>query len=434
MLLVMGRGPADLQEVIEAVDLVSSVCDRLDPSVVGLIEAPAMFDQLVRLQKLAAGAVVRMTARYEEAGAWKRNGARSPEEDIARKTGSSRGAARRDLGTSKALGAHPKTEEAVRKGELSPDQASEVAAGASASPRDEDALLRSARKDPLHELKRKAAEARARADDDREATRRRQHRMRSVRRWQDAEGMGNLLLRLPGDAMAEVDAALKFRIDKAYADARDRGQFEDWENYAADVVRELLTSQCSTGARGGSGGTVGNQAVRPDKKVIALIDVAALNRGRVEGDETCEIAGVGPVSVSAIRSLLSEAFLSMVIKDGVDIRNVTHLGRQVTAHQRTAIEARGGRCEICGSTHMLEIDHGEGWCFTHETRLDDLFLECHQCHDVKTRYHLLVEGPPGRRRFTHRDGQPWRGPPERQPARGEPRDEPAQDDLFTTAS
>ena len=54
----------------------------------------------------------------------------------------------------------------------------------------------------------------------------------------------------------------------------------------------------------------GNQAVRADKKVIALIDIEALNRGRVIGDETCEIAGVGPVAVSSIRSLLNEAFVA----------------------------------------------------------------------------------------------------------------------------
>src|SRR3546814_6257056 len=61
---------------------------------------------------------------------------------------------------------------------------------------------------------------------------------------------------------------------------------------------------------------------------------------RVEGDETCEIAGVGPVSVSAVRRLLSDAFLTLVLRKGSDIRNVTHLGRQVTAAQRTAMEAR----------------------------------------------------------------------------------------------
>jgi hypothetical protein len=105
--------------------------------------------------------------------------------------------------------------------------------------------------------------------------------------------MGNLLLRLPADSMAEVDAALKPRVERAFADARDAGRFESHEAYTADVVRDLLLGG---GAANEAGPTKrGNQAVRPEKKVIALIDVPALNRGRVEGDEICEIAGVGPV-------------------------------------------------------------------------------------------------------------------------------------------
>jgi hypothetical protein len=64
--------------------------------------------------------------------------------------------------------------------------------------------------------------------------------MRSVRRWTDEDGMGNLCLRLPPEDMATVDAALKPRSDRAFADARQAGRFEPVERYAADVVRDLL--------------------------------------------------------------------------------------------------------------------------------------------------------------------------------------------------
>lgn len=418
-----------------AVETVRGMCRRLDPVVIPLREVPAVFDDLVALQKLVEGAVVRMTARYEEAGAWKRSGSKSAEDDIARKTGSSTGQARRNLDTSKRLCNQSKTDDAVRNGDLSPDQAAEVSAGTDASPDDEEELLRTARKERLHTLRRKAAESRAKADKDREATRRRLHKNRSVRRWNDAEGMGNLLLRLPADAMAEVDAALKPGIDRAYADARDAGSFETWENYAADVVKDLLT-RSGGGSGGGTGGgsrtTAGNQAVRPDKKVIALIDVEALNRGHVDGEETCTIAGVGPVSVSAVRALLSEAFLSIVFTKGVDILNVTHLGRQVTAHQRTAVEARGCVCEMdgCGSTFRLDIDHVTGWCLTYDTRVEDLAHLCSHCHSLKTRHKLHLSGPLGARRFVNTDGTRWRGPPNSRSTDSGPAH---QGDLFTTA-
>jgi hypothetical protein len=452
MVAVMERGPATAAEVLELVSRARDVCGRLDPSTVGLAEVPQVFDALTSLDRLAGGAVLRMAARYEESNAWKRNGARSPEDDLARKTGTGTGRARRKLSTSKRLRTQPKTDEAVRRGRVSPDQADEVSEGAGAAPEVEDDLLDTAEKQPLHDLRRRVAEERAKADRDREERARRLHRQRCLRRWDDADGMGNLLLRLPGEQLREVDARLKPLVDRVFADARDAGRMEPPEAYAADVVRDLLLSEPATGD--GSGGSGGRQAVRPEKKVIALIDADALNRGWVEDGETCEIAGVGPVAVSAVRRLLSDAFLSVVIRKGVDVLNVTHLGRQVTAQQRSALEARaGGRCERCGSTYRLDIDHNEGWTLTHDTRLDDLSWLCSHCHDLKTRHKLRLAGTIGNRWLVDRDtNEPWRGPtgtgpPDdhraaRRPAPGSDppdgerppgSDPPEQGDLFTLA-
>ena len=86
-----------------------------------------------------------------------------------------------------------------------------------------------------------------------------------------------------------------------------------------------------------------------------LIDYDALRRGYAEADETCEIAGVGPVPVATVRGMLADSFGAAIVTDGVDVYNVAHLGRSATAHQRTALEARGYRCEVpgCGSTTAL---------------------------------------------------------------------------------
>ncbi len=407
-LVDMATGPATAAEVSEALSVVLDVCARLDPAAVPMHQVVEVFDTFAALERTAGGAVLRMAARYEEAGAWKGNGAKSPEEDIARKTGTGTTRARRKLSTSKRLKSQPKTDDAIRRGKVSPDQADEVSEGAGASPAAEDDLLDTAQRRPLHDLRRKVAEERARADKDRDERRRRLHRQRGMRRWDDADGMGNLLLRLPGESMNEIDARLKPLIDRAFADARHAGRNEPVEAYTADVVRDLLLGSAGGGT---SPGTGSGQAVRPEKKVIALIDVEALNRGRVEGDETCEIAGVGPVSVAAIRRLLSDAFLTVVFRKGTDVAHVTHLGRQVTATQRTALEARGCRCERCGSRHLLDIDHNEGWTLTKDTKVEDLSWQCWHCHDLKTRHDLKFAGPPGSRWLVDRKtGQPWRGP------------------------
>lgn len=429
------------REVFDTAAQVQWMAVLLDPVLVPLHEVPEVYDALVETKKLIDGAVLRMTSRYEESGAWRRNGSDSAEDDVAKKAGSTNGAARKRMQTSKRLRKHPKTEQAVKQGELSEEQAAEVSSGADASPDDEDELLATAKSEPLPVLKKKAAESRARGEDS-EARARRLFKQRCMRRFLDHEGMANLLLKLPSERMAEIDAVLARLIDREYADARDRGLLEEYENYAADVVYRLLTGQDMPRRPGAapatavddespSAGTAGTaatedagvevgaparrarnaNAVRPDRKVLAIIDVRALNRGHVEGDETCEIAGVGPVSVGAIRSMLSDAFLALVIKDGQDVRNVTHLGRQVTAQQRTALEARGWWCERCGSTYRVEIDHDTGWTLTHDTVLGDLRLACEACHDFKTLKKLRWAGPRGKGHFVDEQGNPWRAPP-----------------------
>lgn len=404
-----------LRELEEQEASLASLCSVLDPALIHDADVATAFDALTHMQKLVSGALLRMAARYDEVGDWKRDGSRSAEDAIARKTGTSVGQAKRSLHTSKNLAKTPGVDNARRQGDLSPDQADAVSSGATASPADEDELIRAAKQESLQSLKQRAADARARADQDREATRKRQHAARRLNRWKDEDGMYNLLLKLPAEMGAEIDARLKPGIDRAFADARDAGRFEPLEAYAADVVYGMIT-----GASGGSTPKKGSQAVRPERKVIGIIDVAALNRGDVLDGETCEIAGVGPVSVSAIRALLSDAFVSIVIKDGVDIRNVTHLGRRVTAHQRTALELRGYRCEVCGSTHHLDIDHVTGWTLTYTTELDDLAWLCGHCHDRKTLDKLRLVGPVGDRRLE---------PPGTDP----PPSVSVQDDLFATA-
>ena len=79
------------------------LCESLDPSLLPDGEVVGAFDALAETQKLIEGAVVRMSARYDETQAWKRNGAKSPEDDIARKTGTSTSRARKQLDTSKRL-------------------------------------------------------------------------------------------------------------------------------------------------------------------------------------------------------------------------------------------------------------------------------------------------------------------------------------------
>jgi hypothetical protein len=106
-------------------------------------------------------------------------------------------------------------------------------------------------------------------------------------------------------------------------------------------------------------------------KILARVDLPALLRGYAVGDEACELAGYGPVAVSAIRDLMNTAdpFLAAVVTKGKDVVGVAHLGRRPTAHQHSALEWLHPTCGVegCTSLTFLETDHRQDWAKTHTT-------------------------------------------------------------------
>ena len=128
---------------------------------------------------------------------------------------------------------------------------------------------------------------------------------------------------------------------------------------------------------------------------IIRIDHLALRRGTVEGDEVCDIPGLGPIPVSVARDLLGDAILKLVITNGVDVMNVTHLGRSVTVAQQVALWWQSPACTDlhCTRTQRLENDHREDWVRTHHTRVDETDPVCDHHHDLKTYFGwAFVEG------------------------------------------
>ena len=100
----------------------------LDPDAVPLVQAVSSWREFDRIERLAASAKTLLARRVEEAGAWKRSGYRSAAEHLAKLSGTSIGAARGQLDTSRRLEQLPRTAEAVRAGQLSSAQADAVSA------------------------------------------------------------------------------------------------------------------------------------------------------------------------------------------------------------------------------------------------------------------------------------------------------------------
>ena len=133
---------------------------------------------------------------------------------------------------------------------------------------------------------------------------------------------------------------------------------------------------------------------------LLRVDVAALRRGRVAGDELCEIRGVGPVPVPVAERLLGQAVLHLVITRGTDVLNVTHLGRGPTAAQKIALAWASPGCTVLGCWRTrTENDHREPWAQTRHTRLDELDPLCDYHHDLKTRFGWALVRGTGKRRM-----------------------------------
>lgn len=370
----------------------------------GLEVASKMHNQLEAVRAVLASAVT-------DTKAWQGGRHRSAAELIGRTTGTSNREATELIETGARLKDHPATDKAVRRGELSGSQAHEVTQGAAANPRAEQRLLDAARHGSLGDLKDERRRVEAAADPDPEATRRRIHERRSLRTYAEPDGSWHLHLSHTTATGARVMGALRPHIDAAFEEARREGRYESPEAYGADG---LVTALCGA-EEGGDGPKVSG---RP--KYIVRIDHEALRRGQAKSDEVCEIAGVGPVSVSAVKELALEddPFWVAIVAKGRDVFNVAHLGRQPNAHQLTALQWLFPACAVlgCNQTVRIQWDHREDWRQTHQTSLPDLDGLCAFHHRLKTNQGwMLVEGSETKRAFV--PPQDPRHPKLRRPAR-----------------
>ncbi len=422
----------------------------LDAETLAPEAAMALVQELAAIEKAAATGRMFAAARVARSDAWRGQGHATAADWLAAQAGISVREAATQLGTAKRAAKLPDTERAMRDGRLSPTQADAVTDGATADPSAERSLLDSAANDTTAALRDKAAKARAAATDS--ATReRRIHARRSVRTRTDREGAFHLHLEGPAADGARLLARLRPFEEQAFRTARAAradGVRDTFDNRTYDAFLALLglrpTDPSTAGSASeppspaqadsdGDGSPSGAEAAAaPDAgaapvapvptaggdnvKVIVRIDHTALLRGHTVAGETCDIPGLGPISVTAARDLMQDAFLAAVITRGRDVCTVAHLGRSLSAFQRTAIEALGLRCtnRACNRTVAIQIDHRTPWAEVHETKLDNQDPLCPNCHRLKTHHGWTLEPGSGPRRFVPPGGPP--GPDE--PPRG----------------
>jgi 5-methylcytosine-specific restriction endonuclease McrA len=292
---------------------------------------------------------------------------------VARQQGTSMGKARAIVDLSQRIADTPALEAAVRGGEVSLDQATEIAKAETAAPGCADRLVEVAQSEPFHELHRQAGKARL--ENQRDGLGVRQHRAR--RAGHHITDLG--LVHVEADLEPHIGAPIVDRLEaEARRLARAGGNQEPFGAYLADAFAALF-GQPGKGSKA---------------EVVVIVSHEVAQRGwtSVEPGELCHIPGVGPLDPQVARDIASDAFLTGVISDGKDLRQMRRWTRHIPIEIHLALrlgdppDFDGPRCVDCGNRFRIEHDHDHPHVEDGPTSLANLLDRCHPCHVAKTKH------------------------------------------------
>jgi len=364
----------------------------LDPEILDTDTAKQLVERFAHIERMSAAGKAMAAGRVADSGAWRKEGDRSAAQWVARTTKTSVGQAVGMLQTASQVAELASTDEAFRAGKLTQAQAQEITLAASSDPSAEQELLESAKKESVSGLKEHCARVRAAALGSEAERHESIHRRRRLRNWTDHDGAFRLDALLTPESGGMLLAALKPLTESISKEAKKQGRNESQEAYAADALVTLAEHGNCDDQKSSSG---------PKAMVQVLIDHTALARSYLVPGERSEIAGVGPIAVAAAKSLMSDSILSAVVTNGVDVTAVSHLGRTIPAHLRTALVARDQTCVVpgCDVRWPLQIDHIVGVGDKGLTCLSNLCRLCLWHHYLKTFRDYVLEGGAGSWRF-----------------------------------
>lgn len=357
--------------------------DELEPT--AAIEVAALF---AHAERVAQAATVRLARHVGDDGARRSGGSRDAASLLSTLTGSSVGRARASLGAAEQLASNRLLSEAFSSGALSVDQAVVIGPAATAAPQEASSLLDAAQRSGLRDLKREAERVKrwARGETAQVEIEHRIHARRFCRAWVTDDGGVRVDALLSAIDGARLITALEKETRAMFRRASGAGITEPYDRLRADALVELVTGRGS----------------RVISQVLVRVDAAALRRGEVLEGEVCEIDGVGPVSVEHARSVIGDGFLTLLVRDGADIRTVTSTKRGVPRKVRMALYERDQGCVVpgCTASRSLETDHWRvDFGRPGPTELDNLCRLCPVHHRLKTRTGWRLIGGPGKWRW-----------------------------------
>jgi hypothetical protein len=307
----------DASYVEQAVQLLEKANAELQPELVSGPAAESLLAAYARAEKLAGYGVAALAARRADAG------------ELARLTGTSIGKAKAVVATGRSLPASGELTAALAQGDISLDQAGEIAAAQESSPGAASELLEVARKESFHVLKAKARKAKLEAGQHQDLFCR-QRAARFARSYGDELGMIHIHLALqphlavPITARAEAEAA---RLARGARGSRSPVR-DSFEQHLADAYAGLLAGAGKGPSR------------RPELVVLVSHEVTQRGWKDVRQGEVCKIPGVGPVAAPVAKEIARDAFLSGVFYDGKDLRHFVRWTRNIPVEVLVALARR----------------------------------------------------------------------------------------------
>ena len=237
-----GSGASSPWSLTEIRQALQSLVDTFDPTCWSLADAEAQVVDFTVIERL--GGVGKALAAHRVATVRDRSGdgPGSTARWLAEVTGGTQGEARSTLQLGAGLDDRPTLSGAARRGALSPARASRVLEAATADPASEEKLVDTAvhgsHGDHRNSCARAKATGRSREDD--RARHRRQLGLRTLRHWEDDEGMCRIEAALTPEDGAELLTRLRAQAERFFTEARREGRRDPRPAYLADALVALV--------------------------------------------------------------------------------------------------------------------------------------------------------------------------------------------------
>ena len=392
---------ARLADVAQAVRLLRGVLRHPVPGGLSGDTARQFVSLFSEAERAAASGVALFAPVVLETGDYTKEGHGSAADWLGSLSGSSSGAAKGRLAAAARAAQDPLLTEALHEGELSAAQLALVTSTSAEVPDAAGDLLELMEQGASHQEVSDAASRMRAAKRSLEDEKRRRARVHTNRyfRWGQDEGGG-----IRGGffcdevEFARIAPRLEAEATRRWkAAGNGQGGGDSLEAHRLDAFIDLMSGSGDLGQPGGGGRSPG-RGPGPRPRTLIIVNAESLRRGTTEGDETCEIEGIGPVSVAAATELLSEGGFQYLVKEGFDVKTVTKSTRVIANCIDMALIVRDRVCAVpgCGKRIGLERDHRK-LDYGHDgpTELDNLVRLCPAHHKLKTDGGWRLEGCPG---------------------------------------